>query len=96
MKRNNPIESRHDELIKTGLCNDTDFTPEKFTRIEFYTFDFPMSKEARDLLEKAVKVLKVADNQLERLERITKAILKIEGVTTAEACHIAEAIQGIR
>lgn len=93
MQKNNSIEVRQKELINTGLCNTFDFRLEKKTRIENYTFDFAMDCEAKNLLVLAVKQLNLVDSQLERLERITKAVMKIEEKTIAEACHIAEAIQ---
>lgn len=93
MKKNNSIEARQKELLTTGLCNTFDFRPEKTTRIENYTFDFAMDAEAKNLLNMAVKQLGLVDSQLERLERITMAVMKLELKTVAEACHIAEAVQ---
>lgn len=93
MKKNNSIEYRQAELLKTGLCNQFDFRPEKKTRIENYTFDFAMDNEAKNLLHMAVKELSLVDAQIERLERITKAIMAIDDKTIAEAYHIAEAVQ---
>ena len=93
MKKNNSIEYRQAELLSTGLCNQFDFKPEKKTRIENYTFDFPADDEAKRLLHTAAKELSLVDAQLERLERITKAIMMIDNKTIAEACHIAEAVQ---
>lgn len=93
MKKNNSIEARQKELAETGLCKTLDFKPENKTRIENYTFDFAMDKEARRLLEMAHRELSLVDGQLERIERITQAIMRVENKTTAEACHIAEAVQ---
>ena len=93
MKKNIPLEMRKKELIATGLCNTFDFIPETKTSIENYTFDFQSDTEAKSLLKLAHKQLSLVDSQLERLERITKAILKLENKTVAEPCHIAEAVQ---
>ena len=93
MEKNNSIEERQKELLATGLCNTFDFRPESRTRIENYTFDFPVDHEGRRLLNHAVTTLELVDAQLERLERIVKAILKLGHKTTAESCHIAEAVQ---
>ena len=93
MQKNNYIEERQKELLATGLCNTFDFRPESKTRIESYTFDFPMGLEAKKLLQQAVKELNLVDAQLERIERIVQAIMKLDNKTTAESCHIAEAVQ---
>ncbi len=93
MKKNNYIEERQKELLATGLCNTFDFRPEHKTRIENYTFDFGMDVEARKLLNMAVKELQLVDAQLERLERIIQAIMKVDNKTIAESCHVAEAVQ---
>ena len=93
MKKKNYIEERKQDLIKTGLCETFDFIPQRFTKFENYTFDFATGETGKELLRMAIKELNLNDAQLERLERITKAILKFEGSTTAEACHIAEAVQ---
>ena len=93
MKKNNSIEFRQSELLSTGLCGTFDFKPEKNTRIKNYTFDVVIDDEARKLLEQAHGQLSLVDSQLERIERIVKAILMIDGKTIAEAYHIAEAVQ---
>ena len=93
MEKNNSIEARQKELLATGLCNTFDFRPESKTRIENYTFDFGMDGEAKNLLKHAVQELNLVDAQLERLERIVKAIMKLDHKTTAESCHVAEAVQ---
>lgn len=93
MNKNNGIEARQKELLSTGLCNKLDFRPESKTHFEFYTFDFDMDKEAKNLLRHAHSILKLVDGQLERIERITKAIMKLENKKIAEACHVAEAVQ---
>lgn len=93
MKVNHPLEQRKKELAETGLCSIFDFTPEKNTKLEFYTFDFAMDSEAKQLLKMAYNQLSLVNSQLERIERITKAILKVENKKIAEAYHIAEAVQ---
>jgi hypothetical protein len=93
MQTNNTIDKRKEELIKTGLCEITDFRPETKTHFDFYTFNFRMDQEAKNLLKKAHEVLGLENVHLERIERITQAIIKVHGETSAEACHIAEAIQ---
>lgn len=93
MNKNNGIAARQQELLKTGLCNTFDFRPESKTRIENYTFDFPMDSDARKLLNMAAKELSLVDSQLERIERIAKSVMLLDNKKTAEACHIAEAVQ---
>ena len=93
MRKHNPLDERKKELMATGLCQLFDFRPESRTRIENYTFDFPADVEAIKLLRMATDNLSLVDSQLERIERITKAIMKDDNKTTAEACHIAEAVQ---
>lgn len=93
MRKINCIDERKKELANTGLCSIYDFRPEKKTRFEFYTFDFPMDDEAKRFLKLAHKDLSLVDGQLERIERIVKAIIKIDNKTIAEYYHVAEAIQ---
>lgn len=93
MEKNNGIEQRQKELTTTGLCNIFDFKPEKKTRIENYTFNFKMDKQAKNMLEMAHRHFELVDSQLERIEKITLAILKIDNKEIAEPYHIAEALQ---
>lgn len=93
MEKNNSIEQRQKELASTGLCNILDFKPEKKTRIENYTFNFIMDKQAKNMLKMAYRHFELVDSQLERIEKIILAILKIDNKTIAEPYHIAEALQ---
>lgn len=93
MKKYNSLDERKKTLIDTGLCNIFDFIPEKITRFDNYTFDFAMDTEAKGLMKKAFECLNLVPSECERVERITKAIMLLDKVQTAEACHIAEAIQ---
>lgn len=95
MKKHNALDERKKELCATGLCSSFDFVPECKTRIENYTFDFSMSDEALAVFKLAHEYFGFTDSHLERLERITKAILALDGKNTVEAYHIAEAIQYI-
>ena len=93
MKKNNSLENRKLDLVSTGLCSKYDFISETKTKIENYTFDFAMDNEAQNILRMAVKELDLVDSQLERIERICKAVMKLDDKEVAEPCHIAEAIQ---
>jgi len=93
LKQTTSIIARQNELIKTGLCKKLDFNYQSKIKVEGFTFDFLMSREGQDLLKMAIRELDLTDNQLERLERIVKAMLLMENVKQAEACHIAEAVQ---
>ena len=96
MRKINPLDERKRDLSSTGLCNLLDFKPEKKTALEFYIFDFSMDTEAKEMLKMGYKHFEFVYSELERLERITKAIMALDKKTVAEACHIAEAIQYIR
>ena len=93
MKKHNQLDERKKELVNTGLCNTFDFIPEHKTIIENYTFEFDMDKEAKKILLLAHSHFGLKDIHLERIERITKAIMKLDNVESCDACHIAEAIQ---
>jgi len=93
MEVKNCIEERIKHLQSTGLCKFTDFDPETKNRFENYTFNFAMSDAAKQLLRLARKELQLLDSQLERIERITMAIMKLEKRIVAETQDIAEAIQ---
>ena len=93
MKKHNSLDERKKELLSTGLCETFDFRPESKTQIDNYIFDFAMDSEAKDLMKLAHKQLCLVDSQLERAERIIKAIMKLDNKTVAEPCHVAEAIQ---
>lgn len=92
--KKNYLLERIESLVNTGACNKEDFnscvTRSKF---EDFTFDFEIEKMGKDLLRKAYECLKLSQCQLERIERITKAVMQLDKKTIAEACHIAEAIQ---
>lgn len=96
MENKNPLLERQKELQKTGLCNFSDFTPLKNYKFQDFTFKFNMSNEAKKLLERAYNHFNLKLNQLERIEKITLAILKLEKCNIAEVYHIAEAIQYIK
>lgn len=93
MKKHNSLDERKKELVNTGLCFTFDFIPEKKTSFKDYTFDFAMDTGAKAVMQKAFDVLNLVPIECERIERITKAIMALDYKNTAEACHIAEAIQ---
>ena len=90
------LQIRVEELKATGLCLESDFaTYGCRARFEDFTFNFPLDDQARSLLASAYKQLPLTPYALEKIERLTLAIMAADGLkpgATCQAQHIAEAI----
>lgn len=90
------LQIRVEELKATGLCLESDFATYGYrAKFEEFTFNFPLSPQARGLLASAYAQLQLTPYSLEKIERLTLAVMAAEGLKPGATCepqHIAEAI----
>jgi hypothetical protein len=88
-----PIEGRIRELIATGKCKPADFaTYGSATRFEDYVFDYHLTPDAIGILKALFRCFPVTPYCMEKIDRITKAVMALDNATDCEAQHIGEAI----
>lgn len=88
-----PIEGRIRELVATGKCVPADFaTYGSPTRFDDYVFDYRLTPDAIGILRAVCRQFPITPYGMEKIDRITKAVMALDNATDCEAQHIAEAI----